>query len=66
MARIAEINGLLAPPRVEPAAAPTQTAFGTVLNQATGVTPSEGPILLQCEGSEVYFRKVELRQIPAP
>ena len=35
MARIAEINGMLAPPRAEPATA-TSTTFGTALNQATG------------------------------
>ena len=43
----------------------TVVVNGTVVNEATGVTPSEGPILLQCEGSEVYFRKVELRPITA-
>ena len=36
MARIAEINAMLAPPRAEPPPAPTQTTFGTALNQATG------------------------------
>jgi hypothetical protein len=38
MARIAEINGLLAPPRAQPpttAAPPTTTTFGTALDQAT-------------------------------
>ena len=34
-----------------------------VVNEASGVTPSQGPVLLQCEGSEVFFRKVELRPI---
>src|SRR5918992_4349567 len=35
MARIAEINTMLAPPRAEPPPA-TTTTFGTALNQATG------------------------------
>jgi hypothetical protein len=33
---------------------------GTVVNEASEVTPSEGPILLQCEGSEIFFRRFEL------
>jgi hypothetical protein len=33
---------------------------GVTVNEGTGVTPSQGPILLQCEGSEVFFRKVDL------
>jgi hypothetical protein len=33
---------------------------GTVVNEATGVAPSEGPILLQCEGSEIAFRTFSL------
>ena len=41
----------------------TVVVNGTVVNEATGVTPSEGPILLQCEGSEIFFRKVELRPL---
>ena len=35
MARIAEINGMLTPPRAQAATAPTTTTFGTALNQAT-------------------------------
>jgi hypothetical protein len=37
---------------------------GTQVNEAHGVVPSAGRILLQCEGSEVYFRKVELHPLP--
>jgi hypothetical protein len=38
---------------------------GTVVNEAYDVFPAEGPILLQCEGSEVFFRTVELRPLKA-
>ena len=38
----------------------TVAVNGTIVNEARNVTPSEGPILLQCEGSEIFFRKVEL------
>lgn len=31
-----------------------------LVNEATEVAPSEGRILLQCEGSEIFFRRVEL------
>jgi hypothetical protein len=34
-----------------------------LVNEACGVFPTAGYILLQCEGSEVYFRKVELRPL---
>jgi hypothetical protein len=33
---------------------------GVTVNHATNVWPVEGRILLQCEGSEIYFRRVEL------
>ena len=33
---------------------------GVRANEATAVFPSEGRILLQCEGSEVFFRRLEL------
>jgi hypothetical protein len=36
---------------------------GTVVNEARDVTPREGPILLQCEGSEVFFRTFELHPL---
>ena len=42
MARIAEINGLLAPPRAQPPAQPVQTTFGTVLDQATATAGPAG------------------------
>ena len=38
---------------------------GTVVNEATGVVPREGPVLLQCEGSEIFFRKLELHPLSA-
>jgi hypothetical protein len=34
-----------------------------LVNQAFGVYPRRGKILLQCEGSEIYFRKMEVRRI---
>ncbi len=34
-----------------------------VANEALHVSPSEGHILLQCEGSEVFFRKFELHPL---
>jgi hypothetical protein len=33
---------------------------GVLVNEALRVWPSRGKILLQCEGSEIFFRKVEL------
>ncbi len=33
---------------------------GALVNRATDVWPNEGRILLQCEGSEVFFRKLEI------
>ena len=37
---------------------------GTLVNEATRLWPAEGRILLQCEGSEILFRRVEL--LPHP
>jgi hypothetical protein len=36
---------------------------GQLVNEATDVRPREGKILLQCEGSEIFFRRVELRSL---
>jgi hypothetical protein len=36
---------------------------GTVVNECFDVTPSSGKILLQNEGSEIYFRNFELRPL---
>lgn len=36
---------------------------GVVANQASRVHPSLGKILLQCEGSEIFWRRLELRPI---
>jgi len=33
----------------------------TLVNKARNVWPNSGRILLQCEGSEIYFRKMEIR-----
>jgi hypothetical protein len=37
---------------------------GTLVNEAFGVAPTAGRILLQCEGSEIFFRRIELRPLP--
>ena len=36
---------------------------GHKVNEADDVYPAAGKILLQCEGSEVFYRKVELRPV---
>ncbi|MBE0545941.1 MAG: DUF1080 domain-containing protein [Verrucomicrobia bacterium] len=36
---------------------------GVLVNEAFDVWPTNGPILLQCEGSEVFFRKFELQRL---
>jgi hypothetical protein len=36
---------------------------GVVVNEAFAVSPARGKILLQCEGSEVFFRKLELHPL---
>ena len=33
---------------------------GRLINRAKNVFPQDGPILLQCEGSEIFFRHIEL------
>lgn len=38
----------------------------TLVNEAQDVYPSAGPILLQCEGSEIFFRRVELHPLSRP
>jgi hypothetical protein len=42
MARIAEINGMLAPPRAQTATLPADMTFGNVLNQATATAGPAG------------------------
>ena len=39
---------------------------GKRAGQATGVTPHSGSIALQSEGSEVHFRRIQIRPLPAP
>jgi len=36
---------------------------GKLVNGASGIFPSSGKILLQCEGSEIFFRRLELRPL---
>jgi len=36
---------------------------GTVVNEAFEVSPRRGKILLQCEGSEIFFRRIELHPL---
>jgi hypothetical protein len=38
---------------------------GVVVNEAFDVFPDHGQILLQCEGSEAFFRRLELRPLRA-
>lgn len=35
----------------------------TLVNQAKGVRPNRGKILLQCEGSELFVRRMEIRHL---
>ena len=37
---------------------------GVTVNEVFNVSPSEGKVLLQCEGSEVFFRKLDLLPLP--
>ena len=37
---------------------------GIVVNRATNVLPTQGKILLQTEGAEIFVRKLELRPLP--
>jgi hypothetical protein len=39
---------------------------GVVVNEASKVFPSRGRILLQCEGSEIFFRRVEIDRLAGP
>lgn len=37
---------------------------GIVINEAAGLWPTDGRLLLQCEGSEIFYRKWELHPLP--
>ena len=37
---------------------------GEVVLRLTGASPSEGKIIVQSEGAEMYVRKIELRPLP--
>ncbi len=37
---------------------------GVLVNEATGLSPTHGRILLQCEGSEIFFRHLNLLPLP--
>jgi 3-keto-disaccharide hydrolase len=39
---------------------------GTAVNEGFAVSPSSGKILLQCEGSEIFFRRLELYPLAKP
>jgi hypothetical protein len=41
----------------------TVSVNGRVVNEVFDVSPRQGKILLQCEGSEVFFRKLELQPL---
>jgi hypothetical protein len=41
----------------------TYLVNGSVVNGATASSLSEGKILIQSEGAEIYFRKIELRPL---
>lgn len=41
----------------------TYLVNGSVVNQATASSLSEGKILIQSEGAEIYFRKIQLRPL---
>jgi hypothetical protein len=43
----------------------TNVVNGTVVNEATGASLRQGRILLQSEGAEIYFRRVELVPLSA-
>ncbi|HEX8085790.1 MAG TPA: CHAP domain-containing protein [Solirubrobacteraceae bacterium] len=74
MARIAEINGMLAPPRAEPPPAAATTTFGTALDQATGAagTPAAAPLGWNAAGGGTAGQRMlaaaqaELGQAEAP
>jgi len=42
----------------------TYVVNGTVVNRALEVFPNRGRILVQTEGAEIFFRKLELRPLP--
>lgn len=39
---------------------------GSLVNEAFDLSPARGRILLQCEGSEIFFRRVVLCEFPEP
>ncbi|HEV3166411.1 MAG TPA: DUF1080 domain-containing protein, partial [Isosphaeraceae bacterium] len=43
----------------------TNIVNGQVVNEGTGASVSRGKILLQSEGAEVFYRKVEIRPLKA-
>ncbi len=42
----------------------TYRVNGVIVNRAEGVVPTQGKILLQTEGAEMFVRKLELRPLP--
>ena len=43
----------------------TYRVNGVIVNRATEVVPTQGKILLQTEGAEMFVRKLELRPLPS-
>ena len=43
----------------------TYIVNGTVVNEAYRSSLTEGKIVIQCEGAEIYIRKVDLEPLPA-
>jgi hypothetical protein len=41
----------------------THIVNGVIVNEASGLNVAKGKVLLQSEGAEVYYRKVELRKM---
>ncbi|HLV00991.1 MAG TPA: DUF1080 domain-containing protein [Acidobacteriota bacterium] len=42
----------------------TYLVNGVVVNKAYNIQPSEGKLLFQSEGAELYYRRIELRPLP--
>ena len=42
----------------------TNVVNGTVVNEGHGSSLTEGKILIQSEGAEIYFRRIDLRPLP--
>ncbi len=63
LAALIAATGLSAAGASEPDAPMAPQEVIHLFNEAFGVFPSSGKILLQSEGSEVFFRRVELHPV---